>query len=200
MNDATRRIGRWSAALLVATAVVTGCTKDVDRSAKESKSLPGEVELVDWIGKVHEVTALCSEHGETSDDTLDSHGSLEVAQDHNTDVVHISGQGIEHCDYALDGHVPGMPTEEELSAIWPEGTAALEEWLDAMGRAHRSAVIVAAGNGDSRPLVSELFNTQHEADHLADELEGLVAKRVRQLDLEWPDEGLGIHRWEPPAH
>jgi hypothetical protein len=200
MRHGSRRVGWFAAALLVGATAVAGCTKDVGEPvADESSSAPTEAELVDWVGKVHEIVVHCSEHSESADDSLDAQGSLVEATDHNAEVIAISGQAIELCDYALDGH-HHQPTAEELAEIWPEGTEALEEWLDAMARAHRSAVIVAAGNGDSRPLVTELFANQHEADDLADELDQLVEQQAKAVGLTMPDEGLGIHRWNPPHH
>ncbi len=202
MRNGTRRIGPRAAAValvLLAAALVAGCTKDMGEPVAEVGAQPDEAALVDWIGKVHEIAVLCSEHSATADGSLDAQGALTVAQDHNAEVISVSGQAIEHCDYALDGNAH-QPTADDLGEIWAEGTEAFESWLDAMGKTHRSAVIVAAGNGDSRPLVAELFTNQHEADHLADELDELVAGRAAALDLDWPEDGLGLHRWNPPAH
>jgi hypothetical protein len=198
MLDSPRTIRRAVAlASIAATGLLAGCTDDgaLDRDDTVPET---DVHFVDWYGKAAEVATACNHASEQADASLDGHGAQEVAEDHNLDVVLTAGQAYEYCAFAMDGDTAVVPLDE-LSTLWSEGTEMFAAWLDGMAETNRSAVIVAAGNTDSLPLVGELYHNKHEADHLADEIDELVMAQAASLDLETPN-GLDLYRWDPPGH
>jgi hypothetical protein len=184
---------------VVAIGLSAGCTDDSARDRDEVSPTPDtEAHFVDWYGKVAEVATACNHASAAADAALDGHGASDEAVDHNLDVVMASGQAVEYCSFALDGDIALVP-HDELSALWGDGTERFAAWLDAMAETNRSAVVVAAGNGDSLPLVGELYHRKAETDHLADEVDELVTAHAASLDLQVPH-GLDLYRWDPPGH
>jgi len=193
------RIRAASAALVVGLGLLwAGCTDESAREAPASATPETDVHFVDWYGKVAEVATACNHASATADASLDGHGAQDEAVGHSIDVVMASGQAVEFCSYALEGDTALVP-HDELSALWAEGTEKFAAWMDAMAETNRSAVVVAAGNTDSLPLVGELYHRKAETDHLADEIDELVTAQAASLDLETPH-GLDLYRWDPPGH
>ena len=203
MPDTPRPTRVLAAAAVVATAlsaaVLVGCTQESDAGRAEQGAVPqSDVHFVDWYGKAAEVAHACNHASSLADESLDGHGALDEAEDHSLEVVMASGQAVEYCSFALDGDTARVPLDE-LTALWSEGTETLAEWLDAMAETNRSAVIVAAGNADSLPLVGELYHRKGETDELADRIDALVGAQAEALGLETPH-GLDLYRWDPPGH
>jgi len=188
----------FAGTFVAAGALLVGCTDDSAIDRADDAVPEQDVHFVDWYGKAAEVATACNHASEQADAALDGHGALEEVLDHNLDVVMTAGQAYEYCAFATDGDTAVVPLDE-LSALWSEGTEKFTAWLDGMAETNRSAVIVAAGNTDSLPLVGELYHRKHESDHLADEIDELVMAQAASLDLETPH-GLDLYRWDPPGH
>jgi hypothetical protein len=190
---------RLLAAAVLAVAGLAGCTKESDAGGADAAAVPDtEAHFVDWYGKAAEVAHACNHASSLADASLDGHGALDEAEDHSLEVVMASGQAVEYCSFALDGDTALVPAEE-LNALWGDGTETFAAWLDAMAETNRSAVIVAAGNADSLPLVGELYHRKGETDELADRVDALIAAQAESLGLETPH-GLDLYRWDPPGH
>ena len=175
----------------------TGLGDEVARTA--DAAVPStEEEFADWFGIAAEAVMACNLASESADGLLDGHSSEHGGADENLEVVRASGQALENCWSALDESVSRI-SAEDLAGVWTEGTNQLGSWLDSMGETNRAAVVVAAGNADSRPLVSELFELEHRTDDLADALDALVIEQAEQVGIEQP-ESLHLYRWNAPEH
>ena len=200
-----RSIAGVAVASLLLGGALSACTQDEgvglgDEVARaEAAAVPStEEEFVDWFGIASEVVIHCNTASESTDALLDGHPSQHGGADENLEAVLAAGQALENCWSALDESITRVSTER-LADIWTEGTTQLGNWLDSMGETNRAAVVVAAGNADSRPLVSDLFAWEHQSDDLADQLDALVIEHAEKVGIEQP-ESLHLYRWNAPEH
>ena len=197
-----RRRRTWigAAAPIALALAFTGCSSSSsdDDAARVGSDPAGSVEeLVDWYGKVQEIVASCSHASAVADGALDGHSESPQAVDGSATAVMVAGQAVENCRFALTNG--SEPAATELPEAYAQVTTKVGEWLAVMGEANRAAVVVAAGNMDSRPLVAELYGHQVAADGLADEIDALLRVEAEPLGIEVP-EGLSLYRWDPPDH
>ena len=200
-----RSIAGLAVASLLMGGALSACTQDEgvglgDEVARTADAaVPGtEEEFVDWFGLAAEAVQHCNTASESADGLLDGHSSQHGGADENLDAVLAAGQALENCWSALDGSISRI-SAEQLADVWTEGTTQLGSWLDSMGETNRAAVVVAAGNADSRPLVSQLFELEHRTDDLADALDALVIEQAEKVGIEQP-ESLHLYRWNAPEH
>jgi hypothetical protein len=203
MRPLRRRALVLAAAGTLTAGFVASCSSDSSSTPPDTTVATGgapvdaEV-LVDWTGLIGEVLVACNDATGGADGLLDTHSATQGGEDVNVAAALAAGQAVEHCAHALDGE-EDLTSRAQLEAAWPEGTTLVGEWLVAMGDANRSAVVVSAGNVDSRVLVGELHENQHRADDLAGQIDLLFTDTATSLGLEAPD-GLGLYRWSPPEH
>lgn len=190
--------------VLLGGSTLIGCTSDskADSATNETESVdaPASAEAFsDWVDHVGEVTTGCEESSAAVDAALDGTAELEEGEDPYNAALMAAGQGVESCRFALSD-ANHLTTADTLDELWPEGTALIAEWLTAMSAANQSALVAAAGNLDSRTLVSELYQREREADDLAEQIEALVSTTAESFDLDLPEENLALHRWDPSTH
>ncbi len=200
-----RSIAGAAVASLLLGGALGACTQDegvglgdeVARSEAATAPANGE-EFADWFGIAAEAALACNTASEATDAQLDSHSERLGGANENPEAIMPAGHAVEACWSALDESITRI-SGEQLADVWSEGTTQLGTWLDLMGETNRAALVVAAGNADSRPLVGDLFELQRRSDRLADELDELVTAQAEKAGIEQP-ESLHLYRWNPPEH
>ena len=188
--------GAVGVALLM--VVVTSCSS----SSTESKPVAAPVLTLEsattWYGRASEVAHPCQVSSKAVDDALDAAASESAKSDTNVPVMLAAGQAVEDCTISADSDTVNRLIAE-MDPVFPDGTALVRQWIDAMAQADRDALLAAATNLDSRQFVGALFDDQRRADELADQFENLVATTAESLGVAPPTTET-LYHWNPPEH
>ncbi len=185
----------------VAVLACVGSLAACSSSGSSSKAAGASVTLeqaLDWYGRAVELALPCQSGARAVDTALTTAANDADAGDSDLPTVLAAGQAIEDCEIEADSVVEQREWAS-LASVLPAETAKLREWIGATVTVDENALLVAAGNFDSRRFVTALFDSQRVADAIADELEEMIAERAASLGVESPKRPI-LHRWDAPGH
>lgn len=185
------------AAVLVCSASLAACSSS-GSSAKAAGASVTLEQALDWYERASELAYPCQLGAQAVDSALTTAASDADSGASDLPTVLAAGQAIEDCEIEADSVVE--QTEwASLASVLPAETSKLREWIGATVTVDQNALLVAAGNFDSRRFVTALFDSQRVADAIADELEEMIADRAASLGVESPARPI-LHRWNAPGH